>query len=286
MNVLVVGNGNMGRNHVRVLREIGHDVQTLDPSNAVAADHYMLSFELIAWTDVVCVAVPIDELARIAEAWLKRGKDVLVEKPGATDLDTLAYLHQVAVEEERHLAVGYTERHNPAVVALQWWLPRVGELRHIAIRRLGYVDSALDPVLNLAVHDLDVLASLGMNVWLESKISTEHHVAALLSGQRVTAFDPDVFSVSLEASHLHPVKIRDIEVIGTQGVLQCDYQRQTLGYFGHDGHLRADLPVDAGEPLEREWRAFFNGEGSDGIAALTIAEQMVGAETPARIAAS
>lgn len=272
-NVLVVGNGNMGRNHARVLDELGHDVRTLDPRMDSGADYSVLSVDLIDWTQVVCIAAPIDELAGLADNWISRGKHVLVEKPGATDSATLAYLHQRATEQEVNLVIGYTERHNGAVNALASALPQIGQLRHISIRRLGYADSDTDPALNLACHDFDVLDALGFDVEIQHAIRVEGHLSVSLVAQR----DDTGATVTVEASHLHPVKVRELEAVGTDGVLRLDYLRRRLVVIKDDDHglHGGDVWVDGTEPLVTEWRAFLDrGDGSDGTAALDLAERV------------
>lgn len=280
MNVLVVGHGVMGKNHVRVLDGMGHRVATLDPSLTSGATHHMLTEDLVGWADTVCIATPMAELARIAAQWMDRGKDVLVEKPAALALTDLLALHSEAQLYGLRLSVGYTERFNPAVQALADQLHRVGHIRHISARRLGYAaDRGGDPALDLATHDLDVLDALGFDLTLERSVRTEHHVSALLIASHISPLVvPGSASVSIEASHLHPNKVRSLEVIGDNGVLQLDYQGQTLDLL--IGDERVALPVDQAEPLQREWEAFFNGEGSTGIAALTIAELLADEDGP------
>jgi predicted dehydrogenase len=269
VNVLVVGLGNMGRNHKRVLEQLGQQVRTLDPAIGAGADYTVLSVDLVEWTDVVCIAAPIEELAGLADNWISRRKHVLVEKPGATDGATLAYLQQRAGEQAVNFAVGYTERHNPGIHALSMALPRIGTLRHISIRRLGYADATIDPALNLACHDFDVLDTLGFDMELLSALRADGHLAVHLVDGGVTA--------SVEASHLHPRKVRKLEAIGTDGVLELDYQRQRL-YVEHEsdpGPHGGEMLVDDGEPLANEWMAFLGGgEGSTGTKALALAERV------------
>lgn len=276
-NVLVVGLGNMGTNHARVLSDLAHEVRTLDPRMDSGADYSVLSVDLIEWADTVCIATPIDELAHHADLWLGRGKHVLVEKPGATDTATLAYLHQRAEEQGVNFAVGYTERHNPALAALAASLDRIGELRHIAIRRLGYADSSIDPTLNLACHDLDVLAALGFDLECWHALRCDGHVSAHLAPNGLVGHGRDVLTVTVEASHLHPLKVRELEAIGTHGILRVDYQRRCVTeiHDGDDGLHGGQIHVEDVEPLRAEWQAFFAGTGcSDGTKALALVESI------------
>jgi UDP-N-acetylglucosamine 3-dehydrogenase len=277
--VCIIGLGKMGRNHLRVLQELGHEVDTVDlPGRATYAVPHSPGFKLVAnppRPDATVIATPIDSLAGFAKHSLQHGP-VLVEKPGASDLIELRSLHDEAKRQGQRLIVGYVERHNPAVQALKENLHRVGEIKHISARRLGYAfDRAGDPALDLATHDLDVLDYLGFSLTLDHVARTEHHVSAHLHDGETT--------MSIEASHLHPNKQRSITIVGDKSVLHVLLQEQSLWHTTADGTIH-QLHVDKAEPLKREWQAFFNGERSDGIAAMTIAEQMVEA-TSFRIAA-
>lgn len=267
MKVCIVGYGRMGRNHKRVLEAMGHETQTLDPSLPAAADHSQLTPELVDWTDVVCIATPIEDLARSAILWMERGKDVLIEKPGAGDLVGLMQLSAQMRVSGVFATVGYTERHNPGVASLQENLHRAGTIRHISARRLGYAkDRAGDPALDLMTHDLDVLSYLGYTPSVSKVVRSEHHVSALLRHHGT--------AISLEASHMHPIKVRELEVVGEDAVLHLDYQTQELQILTAE-HTESVEPVDKTEPLEREWQAFFRGEGSSGVGAMCSAQEMV-----------
>lgn len=270
MKVCVVGLGNMGRNHKRVLESMGHEVATVDSNgHADFTMQHKPNFRLFPNAprpNATVIAVPVESLAPLADYALRFGP-VLVEKPGALTSDALHHLHGQAERHGTYLKVGYTEDFNPVVEALAEQLGRVGTVRHIGIRRLGFAfDRGCDPALDLATHDLSVLLSLGLDLEVGHVARSEHHLSALLYAGTAT--------VSLEASHLHPVKIREIEVVGDAGVLQADYQAQTLGFIGHE-RMRTALPVDQREPLAREWEAFFDGKGSTGVQALQLAEQMM-----------
>jgi UDP-N-acetylglucosamine 3-dehydrogenase len=276
--VCIIGYGKMGRNHERVLKELGHEVWTVDVDPASGAQQIVRRLAALSMTgfDAICVATPIESLN--AEAWQALTMaDVLVEKPGATTTALLRANHELATKLDSKLFVGYTERFNPAVQALKENLYRIGAVKHISARRLGYAfDRAGDPALDLATHDLDVIDYLDSKPNGESRIPgltldhvarTKHHLIASLHLRDIP--------VTIEASHLHPTKTRTLEVVGNEGLMRLDYQFQHLTFIPARGEQQALGPVRQTEPLRREWEAFFNGEGSDGIAALTIAEQMV-----------
>ena len=65
---------------------------------------------------LVVVATPHGELARVAAAALERGRDVLVEKPGADSLRALLALREAAERAGRRVRVGFNHRFHPAML--------------------------------------------------------------------------------------------------------------------------------------------------------------------------
>lgn len=254
MKALVVGHGVMGKAHARTLRRLGVAVQTLDPSTRSGANHHMLTEELIAFADIVCVATPPAELAEVAALWLERGKSVLVEKPMACDQEQAQLLLQAELTTDRTLRVGFTERWNPAVHLLRESLPLIGDVRHVTAQRLGLKPRCphTGPALDLLTHDLDVLRFLNLWPRFESASGTEGSITVSLglsSGGIAT----------LIASHRHEVKRRTIDVVGNEGMLTLDYQRQSLILTTGSGCR--EIEVMRQEPLVLQWQAFLQGEG-------------------------
>src|ERR1044071_6885138 len=127
--VAVVGVGEFGRNHVRVIRESSRTelVAVVDTDGArateAAAANGCASFtnvrELAGKVDAAVVAVPTSAHADVGCALMEAGIDVLVEKPIAADLVSAARLIEAAERYGRILQVGHVERFNPAVVELE-----------------------------------------------------------------------------------------------------------------------------------------------------------------------
>src|SRR5690349_10354225 len=127
--VAVVGVGEFGRNHVRVVHQSPRAeliaVVDTNPARAseIGAANACLALtdprELAGKVDAAIVAVPTSAHADVACALLESGIDVLVEKPIATDLAAADRLIHAADSHARILQVGHLERFNPAVVALE-----------------------------------------------------------------------------------------------------------------------------------------------------------------------
>lgn len=157
--VAVVGCGRMGQNHIRVLRELGCEVVTIDPDPATGAE-FTNQHEAPAYSHAV-IATDIGNLAHEAHLALLHGADVLVEKPMAVSLAEATDLVATADELGRLLFVGYTETFNPAVLSL------VDRVPHgpVTTRRIGgpASDQTHGASLDLLVHDVAVLQRLGLD---------------------------------------------------------------------------------------------------------------------------
>jgi predicted dehydrogenase len=116
--------------------------------------------DLIGRVDAAVVAVPTASHLEVAEALLERGVHVLVEKPMTISLADADRMIDAADRAGATLAVGHTERFNPAVEAA---LAVLQAPRFIEIDRLsGFPDRSLDidVVFDVMIHDLDLILAI------------------------------------------------------------------------------------------------------------------------------
>ena len=116
--------------------------------------------QLIGRVRAVSIAVPTRLHYWIAREFLDAGVDVLVEKPLAVNLVEGRELVDLAQDHKRVLQVGHLERFNPAIRRLEGIIkdPKFVECHRLApfIER----GTDVDVVLDLMIHDIDVIASL------------------------------------------------------------------------------------------------------------------------------
>ena len=108
----------------------------------------------------VSVAVPTRLHRDIAWEFLEQGIDVLVEKPLAVTLAEGRDLVETAQARNAILQVGHLERYNPAIRKLE---SIIREPKFVECHRLApFVERGtdVDVVLDLMIHDIDVIASL------------------------------------------------------------------------------------------------------------------------------
>ena len=108
----------------------------------------------------VSIAVPTRFHYQVARDFIDAGVDVLVEKPLTAEIDEARELVAAAQQKNVILQVGHLERFNPAIRRLEGVVknPKFVECHRLApfIER----GTDVDVVLDLMIHDIDVIASL------------------------------------------------------------------------------------------------------------------------------
>ncbi len=168
----VIGVGNMGQHHTRVLSLL-KDVELVGVADINVergldtASKYRVRFfedyrDLFPYVDAVCIAVPTKLHHAVGMTCLQAGIHVLIEKPIAASIAEAESLVNAAAEYRCILQVGHIERFNPAFQELSKVL-KTEELLALEAHRLSpYSNRANDVsvVLDLMIHDIDLLLEL------------------------------------------------------------------------------------------------------------------------------
>jgi len=298
VRIAVVGVGSLGQHHARILSALpearlvavvdrdASRADTIAARHGVAAltDHHRLPPDL----EAVTIAVPTSDHAEVASDCLRRGLDVLVEKPMAATVAEATSLVAAAEAAGRMLLVGHTERFNPVVRAAT---ERTRDARFIEAHRLGVFSDRstdVDVVLDLMIHDLDIALSL-----VRSEIAAVDAVGvAALTGKTDIANARLRFAngcvANLTASRISTDKVRKLRIFERDAYLSIDYARQEGLLYSlkrspgvpRPEIVRESLPVVPEEPLQAELRAFVHRirgadvpavTASQGLAALRLA---------------
>jgi len=289
--VTVVGLGAMGRRHARVLRELGDRYELVGGfdvrPDTLAPDGLELvrsEAEAIARSDLLVVATPIEAHVHIVASALAAGRHVLVEKPlCATAADANALV--AGSRSGGRLFVGHSERFNPVVRALARLL-RSEDVVAIDLRRVGPTRQvAFGVLINLGVHDLDLVGFLGGGgVILRGAAG-----GALPGGTGGEDYAHVlVTTASGSVGHLFvdrtaPTKQRTIRVTTRRWRYEGDLLMHRLVRTGGSTAARADVPLPLEEPLVAQAVALadaLDGSGGreiatglDGACAVALAER-------------
>ena len=177
----VIGVGALGQHHARHLAGLSDvrlvGVYDVDRARAtkIAGELGTIALgdmdELLAEVEAVTVAVPTPAHAEVGIRALRRGIPVLMEKPLAATLAEADDLIAEARRRQVQLQVGHIERYNRAIRAAEAYLdgPRYIESLRLAPFQPRGTDVAV--VLDLMIHDLDLVLHLTGSVATEVRAS-------------------------------------------------------------------------------------------------------------------
>ncbi len=295
----VVGAGAFGRNHLRVYRELeaaGEPVRLAavvdsraDTLRAAAEQYGVYGFASVAdlltaglELQAASVCVPTVHHAEAAGALLAGGVDVLVEKPLAASLAEADGLLALASAHGRILQAGHLERFNPAVTAVRGHLtrPMFFEAHRLSVFTPRSLD--VDVVLDLMIHDLDVVLSM-----VSSQVREVRAV-----GLPVLSPTTDIANVRLEfengcvanltASRVSTERVRKLRLFQPHQYLSLDFARQDVLLI--DVTAAAGLSMAALSALiERHSRPEAPGEPKHPTAGLNLSKLPVPAGEPLRL---
>lgn len=262
IRVGVIGVGNMGQHHTRVLSRF-KDVELVGVSDVNVergldtAGKYRVRFfedyqELLKHVDAVCVAVPTRLHHTVGMACLQAGVHVLIEKPIAASIAEAESLVNAAAAANCILQVGHIERFNPAFQELHKVL-KTEELLALEARRMSpYSQRANDVsvVLDLMIHDIDLLLELaGSTVsTLTASGSRASHSGYLDYVTATLGFSNGIVA-TLTSSKVTHRKIRSITAHCKNSLTDADFLNNEILIHRQ---TTADCSTDYGQVLYRQ----------------------------------
>ncbi len=267
----VVGAGQFGRQHLRVLGQCEHAevVAVVDTDAARAAEaaapHACAALEdhreLEGKAEAAVVAVPTTLHAVVGCALLEAGLDVLVEKPIAPDLDSARRLVETAARTGRILQVGHLERFNPAVAALERikTLPLFFEVHRLSPFTARSLD--VDVVLDLMIHDLDIVLNLVGRMPEEVRAAGISILSPKVDIANARLAFPGGCVANLTASRVSTERVRKLRLFQPHQYISLDYSRQEGAVFQVTRERQiaySQLAAEKGEPLRLELESFID----------------------------
>lgn len=300
LRVAVVGVGYLGQHHARLLAGLpevdlvgvvdikpgrASDIASKYGTTALADARDVLARQI----DAVTIATPTASHVEVAMPFIEAGVAVLVEKPIASSLAEADRLIEAAERRGTLLAIGHTERFNPAVAAA---LPLVSNPRFVEVHRLGTFPERsldIDVIFDLMIHDLDLLLAV---------VGTEV-VSVEAVGVNVLTPKADIANARLRfatgcianvtASRISRDRVRKARFFQTDAYVSVDYAAQEVDVYrlvvqnGRPSIQGGPLKIDRDEPLRRELADFVGAvktgrrpgvNGRDGREALALATRI------------
>lgn len=237
----VIGVGGWGKNHARVLAELGSlaaicDTDSLHASE-IAAKHgtkaYASVDELLTSErlDGCLVCTPTRTHSAIAKKVMEKGVHAFVEKPLAFSSQECNEMSQLAKRKNVILTAGYIERFNPAVSETKRLIDekKYGDLLMMEFHRenrtlLQVKDVGI--IFDTSVHDIDTAMFL---------FNTLPNVVFARAGKRLHAFEdfatimlgfPGQKVAVIASNWLTPKKVRTFSAVCTEGIITGNFITQ------------------------------------------------------------
>ncbi len=296
IRVGIVGVGYLGTQHARILSYLEEadlkavadiDFQkALQIGNRHGVSYFENYEEMIDDIDAAVVAADTVAHYDVTERLLREGKHVLVEKPITEKVEQAERLVELAAKNNLILQVGHLERFNPAVEAVE---NMISDPRFIEVQRLGSFSARsldIDVVLDLMIHDLDIILAL-----IKDEV-----VAIKSQGIHVVSEKTDIANARLEfrsgcvatltASRVHQGKVRKLRIFEPTSYYSIDYIDQEVKIFPLDGRQTdiKTLKIQKEEPLKKELKNFLDCiasgkstkvSGEEGLRALRLAYDVI-----------
>lgn len=275
LRVAVVGAGRLGALHAQKYATLAGarltHVIDIDLSRARAvgerhgaaalADYRALKGQVTA----ASVAAPGSLHHEIASYLLAHGIDVLLEKPMAACVREARELAALAKRSGRILQIGHLERFNPAIVELR---PMVRAPRFIECLRVAPFTERgtdVDVVLDLMVHDLDVILSL-----TAAEVAAVEAIGVAVLTEQVDVANArlrfgDGLIANLNTSRVAPRRERKIRLFQPDAYISLDYEARRIQVYrksppppgGTYPEISAQqIDLSEGDPLADEIAAF------------------------------
>lgn len=260
MKIGIAGFGIMGANHAREIAQNGafelvaiYDICAPNAQNTVSTPFFSdIDAFLDANLDTAIISTPTNTHLTLARALAPHIKTLLIEKPLAANLAEIEKIAALALKHKNRVAVGFSERFNPSIIALKNALQNE-RIISIDIRRFSPYPARIRDVgivEDLAVHDIDLAMFLGDCDMQKSTILTrqvrekDDCAMIILQSERIIA--------NIHESWHAREKMRNVVVICKDNFYEADLLRFTLK------KNREKLNVAQDSPLKNEHNALKN----------------------------
>jgi predicted dehydrogenase len=240
VRVGVIGIGNMGWHHARVLSLLrdAELVGVADPDparGALAVDQFGCRWfpdhrSLLDEVEAVCIAVPTLLHHRVGLACLQAGRHVLIEKPIAATREEAGELITAAEQAGKLLQVGHIERFNPAFRELLKVVAGEEIVVLEARRHSPNPDRANDVsvVLDLMIHDIDLVLELAASPVVRLAAAGGRSSDGPIDYVNATLGFANGVVASLTASKMAHRKVRRLYTHCRNSLMETDFLKHNL----------------------------------------------------------
>ena len=261
LKIGVLGTGHLGKIHLKCIGLANESYELagfFDPNPEVAktvAETYNTTAfpsaaALIEAVDVVDIVTPTTTHFALAKEVIEAGKHLFIEKPITHTLEEAKELVDLAKEKGVKVQVGHVERFNPALLALGNTPvnPMFIEAHRLAVFNPRGTDVSV--ILDLMIHDLDIILSL-----VKSEVKEVHASGVAVVSDTVDianariAFENGCIA-NLTTSRISLKQMRKVRFFQPDAYISLDFldkQAQLIRLYDQD-----ETPPTGGQNFELE----------------------------------
>ena len=243
MKIVQIGTGGWGKNHTRILSQLGVLVAVCDADpqkskeygEKYSVNHYTFLDELLSAEefDGAFVVTPTSTHTAIAQKLLEVKKHVFVEKPMTYKSEDGQNLVKIAEKNKVILTCGYIERFNPAVGVVKKMVKekKYGDLVMLEFHRENRMPLHIKDVgiiYDTSVHDIDtanwLFDEMPQVVFARAgKIKHEHEdFTSIMLG-----YKNDKVAI-ITSNWITPKKLRKFNAVCTDAIISSDFITQEI----------------------------------------------------------
>ncbi|MEO9363927.1 MAG: Gfo/Idh/MocA family oxidoreductase [Nitrososphaera sp.] len=267
--ISVIGVGGWGKNHARVLGELGvlGAVCDFDPARAkeIATKHGAAPYSSVdemlekERLDACLVCTPTRTHSAVAKKVMEKGLHAFVEKPLSFSSQECDEMAELARKKHVLLTCGYIERFNPAVSETKKMIAdkKCGDLLMLEFHRENRMPPKIKDVgiiFDTAVHDIDTAMFL---------FDARPNVVFARAGRHMHEFE-DFATLMLgfanqrvaiiSVNWLTPKKVRTFSAVCTDGIISGNFISQEVKIDNAGETVTPRMPFE--EPLTLELKSF------------------------------
>lgn len=276
----VIGFGQMGKNHARVIEKIDslELIGVFDNNPNSFKDSPVTVFKnldnLIDECDTLVISSSTNSHFKIFEYCLQKDKNILIEKPISDSMSEIQAIKELVKKTNKFVKIGLLEKYNPVVEYL--FSEKLKEVQYINIERLSPTNqinrNQENVLLDLSIHDFSILKKLlGSNF---DQISFNFYFKKNYPKDHVNIVGTsDDLNVNISTSKLYQQKVRTVEILTNDSLFKADLIKNSLeitsskqlsvfdneNSFGHIENATTAYPnIPSKEPLMSQIESFVN----------------------------
>jgi len=243
MKVAQIGTGGWGKNHTRILSQLGVLTAVCD-ANKERSKEYSEKYSVNSYDsvdalldsedfDAAFICTPTSTHSKIANQLIQKKKNVFIEKPLTYLSEEGEDLLELAKKNKVIMTCGYIERFNPAVDLVKNYVKskKYGELVMLEFHRENRMPLHIKDVgiiYDTSVHDIDTA------MWLfddtpqvvfarAGSINHEHEDFATI----MLGFKNNKVAI-ISSNWVTPTRVRNFNAVCTEGIISSDFISQEI----------------------------------------------------------